>query len=123
LDLETFFTIILLVDSELCKLATEQKLDFPKLLSSVLQGTIKPSKTCELYVKIAFTKRFPVVTQCCIHELYLQGKSSQPAVDLAKTFERRKCNHREAIPGDECLTSVVGKFDSLVPNARHSLIL
>jgi len=29
-------------------------------------------------------------------------------VDLAKTFERRKCNHREAIPGDECLSSVIG---------------
>lgn len=43
-----------------------------------------------------------------MHELYLQGKVRQPAVDLAKTFERRKCNHREAIPGDECLSSVVG---------------
>lgn len=32
----------------------------------------------------------------------------QPAVDLAKTFERRKCNHREAIPGDECISNVVG---------------
>jgi len=49
-----------------------------------------------------------VITQCCIHELYLQGKEQQPAVDLAKTFERRKCNHREAIPGDDCLASVVG---------------
>jgi U3 small nucleolar RNA-associated protein 23 len=49
-----------------------------------------------------------VITQCCIHELYLLGKSQQPAVDLAKTFERRKCNHREVIPGDECLASVVG---------------
>lgn len=49
-----------------------------------------------------------MITQCCIHELYLQGKAQQPAVDLAKTFERRKCNHREPIPGDECLSSVVG---------------
>ena len=32
----------------------------------------------------------------------------QPAVDLAKTFERRKCNHREAVPGDECISNVVG---------------
>ena len=36
------------------------------------------------------------------------GKSEQPAVDLAKTFERRKCNHKEAIPGDECVSSVIG---------------
>ena len=37
------------------------------------------------------------------------GKSEQPAVDLAKTFERRKCNHREAIPGNDCVTDVVGE--------------
>ncbi|KAF7339900.1 rRNA-processing protein utp23 [Mycena venus] len=81
-----------LVDSEMCKAATEHKLELAKQLNSVLQGEIKP-----------------MITQCCIHELYLLGKTQQPAVDLAKTFERRKCNHREAIPGDECLASVVGE--------------
>lgn len=53
--------------------------------------------------------RSSVITQCCIHDLYLQGREQQAAVDLAKTFERRKCNHREPIPGDECLESVIGK--------------
>jgi len=80
-----------LVNSELCKTATEQKLELLKHLGSVLQGTVKL-----------------MITQCCIHELYLQGKLQQPAVDLAKSFERRKCNHKEAIPGDECLASVIG---------------
>ena len=49
-----------------------------------------------------------VITQCCVHELYLQGRTQQPAVDLAKSFERRKCNHREPIPGDECLQNIIG---------------
>lgn len=80
-----------LVDSEMCKEAISSHLDLPKQLATVLQGNIKP-----------------MITQCCIHELYLQGRTQQPAVDLAKSFERRKCNHREAIPGDECLISVVG---------------
>ncbi|KAF9229489.1 Fcf1-domain-containing protein [Gyrodon lividus] len=80
-----------LVDSEMCRLATEAKTDLQKQLSTVLQGNVKP-----------------MITQCCIHELYLQGKSQQATVDLAKSFERRKCNHREVIPGDECLTNVVG---------------
>ncbi|KAK1223796.1 hypothetical protein PQX77_013320 [Marasmius sp. AFHP31] len=79
-----------LVDSEICKEAVSHKLELVKQLGITLQGEVKP-----------------MITQCCIHELYLQ-KSQQPAVDLAKSFERRKCNHREAIPGDECLTSVVG---------------
>ncbi|KAK2461780.1 hypothetical protein APHAL10511_006243 [Amanita phalloides] len=80
------------VDPTMCKTAIELKYDLVKNLGSTLQGDVKP-----------------MITQCCIHELYLQGKSTQPAVDLAKTFERRKCNHREAIPGDECLSNVVGE--------------
>jgi len=65
-----------------------------------------------------------VITQCCIHELYLQGKTQQPAVDLAKSFERRKCNHKEAIPGDECLASVIGdtnKHRYVVATQSHPL--
>ncbi|KAJ8580451.1 Fcf1-domain-containing protein, partial [Rhizopogon salebrosus TDB-379] len=81
----------ILVDSEMCKIAIDSKLDLTKQLATVLQGNVKP-----------------MITQCCIHELYLQGKALQPAIDLAKMFERRKCNHREVIPGEECLLSVVG---------------
>ncbi|TDL17079.1 Fcf1-domain-containing protein, partial [Rickenella mellea] len=81
-----------LVDALMCKEATAQKIELVKQLGNVLQGTVKP-----------------MITQCCIHELYLQGPSVQPTVDLAKTFERRKCNHKEAIPGEECLASVVGE--------------
>ncbi|KAI0932297.1 hypothetical protein AcW2_000968 [Taiwanofungus camphoratus] len=81
-----------LVDSEMCKASISQKIELVKQLGVVLQGTVKP-----------------MITQCCIHELYLLGKAQQAAVDLAKTFERRKCNHREAISGDDCLASVVGE--------------
>ncbi|KAJ3883067.1 Fcf1-domain-containing protein [Lentinula edodes] len=79
-----------LVDSELCKTSVDHKIELVKQLGTVLQGEVKP-----------------MITQCCIHELYLQ-RGQQPAVDLAKTFERRKCNHREPISGDDCLASVVG---------------
>lgn len=105
------------VDSEICKSAVTQKLDLQKQLYSVLQGEVKPSGSLTssgqrrkepLITQMA--SRSLVITQCCIHELYLQGKEQQPAVDLAKNFERRKCNHREAIPGDECLTSIIGNL-------------
>lgn len=99
------------VDSEMCKIAVDSKLDLTKQLTTVLQGNIKPSESsCAPATSFAerLTSWFSVITQCCIHELYLQGKVQQPAIDLAKTFERRKCNHREAIPGEECLVSVVG---------------
>ncbi|KLO06479.1 PIN domain-like protein [Schizopora paradoxa] len=81
-----------LVDSMICSEAISSKVDLVKRLEDVLQGNVKP-----------------MITQCCIEELYLQGSALQPAVDLAKSFERRKCNHREAIQGDECLLNVVGE--------------
>ncbi|KAF5377531.1 hypothetical protein D9615_005249 [Tricholomella constricta] len=90
----------ILIDAEMCKTATDHKIELVKQLGTVLQGEVKP-----------------MITQCCIHELYLQGKSQQPAVDLAKTFERRKCNHREAIPGDDCLANVVG------PTNKHRYVI
>lgn len=55
-------------------------------------------------------KRFTVITQCCIEDLYREGSSQQGAVDVAKTFERRKCNHREPIDGLECVESVIGEY-------------
>lgn len=44
--------------------------------------------------------------------LYDLGREAQEVVDLAKRFERRKCNHREPIPNDACLTDVIGKLPS-----------
>ena len=59
------------------------------------------------------------MTQCCIVELYKLGAEHQHTVDIAKRFERRKCNHREAIEGDECVKSVVGMYSS-IPMAGSS---
>ncbi|KAI9462507.1 Fcf1-domain-containing protein [Lactarius psammicola] len=81
-----------LVDSAMCETAVSSKMDLTTQMQSVLIGSVKL-----------------MITQCCIHELYLQGKTHQPVVDLAKSFERRKCNHKEAIPGNECIAAVVGE--------------
>ncbi|KAH8113973.1 PIN domain-like protein [Phellopilus nigrolimitatus] len=79
------------VDSEMCQEAVASKIDLTKQLTNVLQGDVKP-----------------MITQCSIHSLYLSGRSAQPAVDLAKMFERRRCNHREAKPEEDCVRDVVG---------------
>ena len=50
-----------------------------------------------------------MITQCSVQELYDQEKEFKAAVELAKTFERRRCNHRQPLPGDECFSSVVGE--------------
>ncbi len=108
-----FISFLSSVDSEMCETAVSQKIDLLARMESVLVGSIRMS---EWSMAILFRALAPlicpsgtlVITQCCIHELYLQGKSHQPAVDLAKSFERRKCNHKEAIPGNECIAAVVG---------------
>ena len=41
--------------------------------------------------------------------LYDLGPEGQDAVDLAKDFERRKCNHFKARPQDECLLAMAGQ--------------
>ncbi|KAI0307858.1 PIN domain-like protein [Multifurca ochricompacta] len=98
-----------LVDSEMCEVTISQKMDLLTQIQSVLVGSVKM-----------------MITQCCIHELYLQGKSHQPAVDLAKSFERRKCNHKEAIPGNECIAAVVGEINKhryVIATQSHPLRL
>ncbi|KAG7662810.1 uncharacterized protein J8A68_003664 [[Candida] subhashii] len=47
----------------------------------------------------------PMITQCCIQALY--DTKNQRAIDTAKTFERRRCNHREAIDPHDCIESIV----------------
>lgn len=49
---------------------------------------------------------FAVITQCCIQALYDAGAEAQAAVDAAKGFERRKCNHFKARPEDECMLAM-----------------
>ncbi|SCZ88914.1 BZ3500_MvSof-1268-A1-R1_Chr1-1g00822 [Microbotryum saponariae] len=82
----------LLVDAEFVNAIVAQKLDLQARLTDVLQATLKP-----------------MITQCCMQVLYDLGPSAQPSVELAKEFERRKCNHLKARPAEECLTAMAGK--------------
>lgn len=51
----------------------------------------------------------PVITQCAIKHLYDQGKEAQGAIEYAKSFERRKCNHWQTKESDdECISGVMG---------------
>lgn len=51
----------------------------------------------------------PLITQCCMQVLYGLGKEHQATVNMAKEWERRMCNHREAIDPVECIKECVGK--------------
>lgn len=64
----------ILIDAQMIMDAVRTKLDLEKALERTVQGKIKP-----------------MVTQCTMEALYKDG--NQTAIDLAKSFERRKCGH------------------------------
>ncbi|KAI5969310.1 hypothetical protein CANMA_001630 [Candida margitis] len=78
----------IIVDDEIVNTCQKSSFDIGKGLTRTIQAENKP-----------------MITQCCIQALY-NGKN-QDAINLAKTFERRKCNHREAIAPRECISSIV----------------
>lgn len=71
-----------LVDEEIILEAARTNFDLKAGLERTLQGAVKP-----------------MVTQCTIEHLY-RAKDAQ-AIDLAKSFERRRCGH---LPGESTLS-------------------
>lgn len=84
---EPFQTI---VDDELLLQCHKAQFDIVKGLDRTIQAETKP-----------------MITQCCMQALYLT--ENQPAIELAKTFERRRCNHNIKDPKTpvECIQSIV----------------
>lgn len=83
---EPFQTI---VDDELVLTCDKASYDLVKGLNRTIQGETKP-----------------MITQCCMEALY--ATKNQRAIDMAKRFERRRCNHfKDPKPPAECIQSVV----------------
>lgn len=64
------------------------------------------------------------VTQCCIQHLY--DSNNQPAVDLAKKMEKRRCGHKDTLSSFECIKSITNvdgenKYRYLVVTQNESL--
>lgn len=79
-----------LVDDQIVLNATTSKFNLVKSLSQTLQAEVKP-----------------MITQCCIQALY--ATENQDAINLAKSYERRRCNHppKDAKAPAICIESVV----------------
>lgn len=78
----------------------------PSGAASHLQSGPSSSSSSSSLVKL-------MITQCSITELYKvqkEGEREARAVELAKQWERRFCNHKdEALPGDRCICDIVGE--------------
>lgn len=83
---EPFQTI---VDDELILTCIKSSFNLTKGLDRTIQSESKP-----------------MITQCCMQALY--ATNNQAAIDLGKSFERRRCNHppRDPKPPSECIASI-----------------
>lgn len=79
-----------LVDAELVLVSEKAGSDLAKLLALTLGGEAKV-----------------MITQCCMQALYTEN--NQEAITLARTFERRRCNHppKDPLTPYECMKLVV----------------
>lgn len=79
-----------IVDDEMILMAEKASFNLVKGLKRTIQGEIKP-----------------MITQCCMQALY--KTKDQNAIDIAKLFERRRCNHPPSDPLTpiECIKSIV----------------
>ncbi|GMG47702.1 unnamed protein product [Ambrosiozyma monospora] len=68
------------------------------------------------------------ITQCCINHLY--ESKNQPAIEIAKTMEKRRCGHKGTLSSHDCIKSITcvngeNKFRYLIvtqdENLRKSL--
>lgn len=76
-----------IIDAELVLNCQAAKYNLEKGLSRTIQGETKP-----------------MITQCCMQVLY--DSKNQNAIDMAKEFDRRRCNHCKPIDPKDCIESI-----------------
>ncbi|RLV83040.1 rRNA-processing protein UTP23 [Meyerozyma sp. JA9] len=98
-----------IVHSDIVTLCQSASFDVAKGINRTIQAEIKP-----------------MITQCCMQALY--STKNQDAIDIAKKFERRRCNHPPKAPLDpsECVESIVNvdgknKHRYIVATQDHEL--
>lgn len=97
----------IIVDDEIVSLSEKSSFNLQKALQRTVQAEVKP-----------------MITQCCMQALY--ATKNQNAIDLGKSFERRRCNHPPSDPLTpvECIKSIVlpdNKFKYIIATQHVEL--
>ncbi|KAF2118463.1 Fcf1-domain-containing protein [Lophiotrema nucula] len=88
-----------LLGHEILQEAAKSKIDLIGRLQKLMQGQVKP-----------------MITQCDMRHLYNAKPKDNALIDLAKTYERRRCGHHELeepLTSLECLSACVDPNDTL----------
>lgn len=89
-----------IIDDEIILHCEKSSFDLVKGLKRTIQSEIKP-----------------MITQCCMQSLY--KTNNQVAIDIGKSFERRRCNHPPSDPlaPKDCIKSIIA------PDNKHRYVL
>ncbi|KAL8894261.1 MAG: hypothetical protein Q9192_004473 [Flavoplaca navasiana] len=118
-----------LVDAQMIQDASRFKMDLVGMLERILHGKIKPSMLlngdlCPGITQIT-EQISTVITQCSIRHLYtlpVPQTEKDPLILLAKSMERRRCNHHdldEPLSTLECLSNVIDPKRSATNRNRY----
>ncbi len=118
-----------LVDAQMIQDTERFKMDLVGGLERTLHGKVKPSMciyvTCYWYREI--DAKYPlVITQCSIRHLYtipyIPAPQKDALVAIARSMERRRCNHHtleDPLSTLECLSSVIDPKNSKTNKNRY----
>ncbi|KAJ1666435.1 hypothetical protein IW140_006420 [Coemansia sp. RSA 1813] len=80
-----------LVSADFILESVAKHLEVVKTLEDTLQGKVKP-----------------LITFCSIRDVRTEGEHRSEAIAVSKSFEKRRCPHKDPIPGNQCISEVMG---------------
>ncbi|KAJ2401255.1 hypothetical protein GGI23_001517 [Coemansia sp. RSA 2559] len=81
-----------LVSADFILEGVAKHLQVVKTLEDALQGKVKP-----------------LITFCSIRDVRMDSEHRSEAIAVSKSFEKRRCPHKEPIPGNQCIGEVMGE--------------
>ncbi|KAJ2656001.1 hypothetical protein IWW48_005242 [Coemansia sp. RSA 1200] len=80
-----------LVSADFLLEGVAKNLEVIKTLEDALQGKVKP-----------------LITFCSIRDVREEGEHRSKAIAVSKGFEKRRCPHKDPIPGSQCISEILG---------------
>ncbi|KAJ2519463.1 hypothetical protein H4217_002663 [Coemansia sp. RSA 1939] len=80
-----------LVSADFLLEGVAKNLEVIKTLEDALQGKVKP-----------------LITFCSIRDVREEGEHRSKAIAVSKGFEKRRCPHKDPVPGSQCISEILG---------------
>ncbi|KAJ1903488.1 hypothetical protein LPJ81_003029 [Coemansia sp. IMI 209127] len=75
----------------------------------ILEGVAKHLQVVKTLEDALQGKAKPLITFCSIRDVRTDSEHRSEAIAVSKSFEKRRCPHKEPIPGNQCIGEVMGE--------------